>query len=67
MSNASDAREEHRIVRKLLADVNTAGAELQKLYHTKHFDQYVLEALERLEVLRVGADANLSRYERFES
>lgn len=66
MNDLELAKEEHRIVHKLLADVNAAGAELRKLTHSKHIDQYIFEALERLEVLRVGADANLSRYSRFD-
>lgn len=56
------AIKEVELIDLAIKTVKECADQEKKLYHSKHINAHYRDALERLEVKRVGAYANLSRY-----
>ena len=61
MTELEKAQREVELIDRAINTLKECAAEERKMYHAKHIDQYYREALDRLEVKKVGADAYLYR------
>ena len=61
MTELEKAQREVELIDHAISTLKECAAEERKMYHEKHIDQYYREALDRLEVKKVGADAYLYR------
>jgi len=59
--NLEKAQREVDLVNLAIKTLEECAREDRKIYHSKHQDKYYLEALDRLEVKKVGAEAYLFR------
>lgn len=63
MTNLEKAQKTLALIEHAIFNVKFAAEEEQKITHTKHIDPHYQEALDRLEVKRVGAEVYLKRVE----
>lgn len=61
MTELEKAQKAVDLVDHAIFNLNFAAEEERKMTHAKHIDQYYYEALVRLGVKKVGAEAYLSR------
>lgn len=61
MNELEKAKQAVALIKHAIHNVRFAAEEERKITHSKHIDRYYQEALDRLEVKRVGADAYLFR------
>ena len=61
MTDLEKAQREVELVNHAIKTLTDCAAEERKMYHDKHPNEYYLQALDRLQVKKVGADAYLFR------
>jgi hypothetical protein len=61
MTELEKAQRTVELINHAMKTLKECAAEERKIYHDKHLDEYYLQALDRLEVKKVGADAYLYR------
>jgi len=61
MNELEKAKRVVELINHAINTLNECAAQERKMYHDKHLDEYYIQALDRLAVKKVGADAYLFR------